>query len=67
MHKSELNPTIISHVNKEYELRAETIGTYKSIGSLIIKFWNWLNILLQRVNYTLVLYVYIYYNETPSA
>ena len=66
MHKSELktHATLVSHVNKEYELRAETIGTYKSIGSLIIKFWNWLNIPLQRVNYTPI--PYVYYNEIAS-
>ena len=67
MHKSQLKThlTLISHVNKEYELSAGTIRTHMNIGSLIIKLWNWLNILLYRFNYTLVSYVY--YNETSSA
>ena len=46
MHKSELktHPTLISRANKEYELKAETAGTHRNSGFLIIKFWNWLNI-----------------------
>ena len=40
MHKSELktHPTLISHANKEYELRTGTTRTHRSIVSLIIKF-----------------------------
>ena len=40
MDKSEprLNSTIITYDNKVYELKAGTIGTYKSISSLIIQF-----------------------------
>ena len=32
MHKSELktHPTLISHANKEYELKVGTIGTYRN-------------------------------------
>ena len=32
MHKSELktHPTLISHANKEYELKVGTTGTYKN-------------------------------------
>ena len=46
MHKSELktHPTLINRAIKEYELRAATIEAHRSIGSLIIKIWNWLNI-----------------------
>ena len=38
MHKSEprVNPSLITHANKVYELKARTIGTYKNIGSLKI-------------------------------
>ena len=40
MHKSEprANPTLITHVNKAYELRTETTKTYKNIVSLTIQF-----------------------------
>ena len=39
MHKNETraNPTLITHANKVYELKAGTIGTYKNIGSLRIQ------------------------------
>ena len=59
MHKNEpkVNLTLIIHVNKVYELRVETIRTYKSIDSLIIQLWSWFNILLKRINWTLVSYV----------
>ena len=65
MKKSELKtyPTLINRTTEKYELKARTIGTH-SIGSLKIKFQNWLNIALQRVNCTSVPYVY---NGTPSA
>ena len=45
MKKSELKtyPTLIKHTTEKYELKAGTIGTH-SIGSLKIKFQNWLNI-----------------------
>ena len=67
MHKSELKTqlTFKSCAKKEYELRAGTTRTYKSIDSLRIKLWNQLNIPLQRVNYTSV--PYVYYNEILSA
>ena len=66
MHKSELKTylSLINHVIKEYKLKAGTIETHRSIGFLIIKFWNWLNISQYRVNYTLV--PYVNYNKTPS-
>ena len=57
--------TLISRANKEYELRMGNIMTHKSTSSFKIKFWNWLNILLQRVNCTPL--PYVYYNETLSA
>ena len=40
MHKSELraNMTLITCANKEYELRAGTIETHRSIDSLKIQF-----------------------------
>ena len=40
MHKSEprVNPTLVTHANKVYELRARTIGTHMNNGSLIIQF-----------------------------
>ena len=65
MYKSELktHPTLISHANKENELKAGTTGTH-SIGSIRNKFWNWLNTLLQRVKCTLI--PYVYYNKTLS-
>ena len=46
MHKSErkTHPTLINRAIKEYELEVETTRTHRSIGSLRIKFWNWLNI-----------------------
>ena len=46
MHKSELkiHLALMNCVIKEYELKVGTIETYRSIGSLIIKFWNWLSI-----------------------
>ena len=46
MHKSELetHPTLINHTIKEYELKMGTIGTHRSTSSLMIKFWNWINI-----------------------
>ena len=64
MHKSELKTysTLINYVIKEYELKVGTIETHSSTSSLKIKFQNWLNIQLQRVNYTLI--PYVYYNET---
>ena len=67
MHKSEpkANLTLIIHVNQVYELRAGITRTHMIIGSLIIQFWSWFNIPLQRINYTLISYVY--YNEIPSA
>ena len=67
MHKSELKtyPTLINRVIKEYEIITETTKTHKSISSLKIKFQNWLNFPLQRVNCTPV--PYVYYNETASA
>ena len=38
MHKSEprVNPTVLTHSNKVYELKVGTIGTHKNIGSLKI-------------------------------
>ena len=67
MHISELktHQTLISRANKEYELKAGTTETHRSTGYLIIKFWNWLNISLHKVNCTPV--PYVYYNETLSA
>ena len=67
MHKNEIktHPTLINRAMKEYELITGTYKTHKNTSSLIIKLWNWLNILLQRVNCTPV--PYVYYNETPSA
>ena len=56
--------TLINHIIKKYELKARTIGTHRRTDSLRIKFWNWFNISLQRVNYTLV--PYVYYNKTPN-
>ena len=59
VHKSELktHPTLINRAIKEYELRAGTTKTHRSIDSLKIKIWNWLNIPLQRVNNTPVPYI----------
>ena len=67
MHKNEpkVNLTLIIRVNKVYELRVGTIRTYKSTGSLIIQLWSWFNILLKRINWTLVSYVNN--NDTLSA
>ena len=67
MHKSELkiHLTLINRVIKEYELKVRTIETHRSTSSLKIKFWNWLEISLQRVNCTPI--PYVYYNEKPSA
>ena len=46
IYKSKLktHPNLISHANKEYVFIAGAIMTHRSIDSLIIKFWNWLNI-----------------------
>ena len=59
MHKSEpkANLTLIIHVNQVYELKAGITRTHMSIGSLIIQFWSWFNIPLQRINQTPVSYV----------
>ena len=67
IHKSELktHSTFINRAIKKYELIVRTTRTHKRISSLIIKFWNWVNIPLERVNYTPV--PYVNYNETPSA
>ena len=45
MHKSEpeTNPTLITHVNKVYELRVGIIRTHKSTNSLKIQIWSWFN------------------------
>ena len=53
--------TLINHIIKKYELRVKITKTHRSTSSLIIKFWNWLNISLQRVNCVLV--PYVYYNK----
>ena len=59
IHKSEprVNPTLINHVNMVYELKAKTIRAHRSVGSLIIQFWSWFNIPLQRIKCTLIPYI----------
>ena len=59
MHKNEprANPTLINRIIMVYELRARTIETHKSIDFFIIQSWNWFNISLKKINYTIVPYV----------
>ena len=40
-----------------YELKAKTIRAHRSVGSLIIQFWSWFNIPLQRIKCTLIPYI----------
>ena len=55
--KPRVNPILIIHAIKVYELRAGTICAYKSTSSLKIQFWSWLNIPLLRINWTSVSFV----------
>ena len=59
MHKNEprVNPTLINYVIMVYELGVGTIGTYRSIGYLIIQFWSWFDILVKRINCISIPYV----------